>query len=80
MENIRSNRIDVVIVPPMAGDRDVPSDEEQEDDNDLDQDYMPHDIAGEIEVQHDCEDSTEKVEQSDSKRWRKKSKFLVGST
>ena len=61
----------------MAGDRDVPSDEEQEDDNDLDQDYMPHDIAGEIEVQHDCEDSTEKVEQSDSKRWRKKASFSL---
>ena len=57
-------------MPPIAGDRDVPSDEEQEDDNDLDQHYMPHGHTGEIKVQHDGEDSTEKVEQSDSKRWR----------
>ena len=77
MENIRSNRIDVVIVPPMAGDRDVPSVEEQEDDNDLDRDCTPIHIAEEIEVQYVCKDSTEKLQRSDCKCWRDKNKFLV---
>ena len=61
----------------MAGYRDVPSHEEKAADNDLYQDCMPHDIAREREVQHDCEDSTEKVEHLESKRWRKKTSFSL---
>ena len=59
-------------MPPVDGDWDGPSDEEQDDDNILDQDYMPQEFAGKIEIQYDSEDNTEESEPSDNKRWKKK--------
>ena len=64
-------------MPPVDGDWDGPSDEEQDDDNILDQDYMPQEIVCEIEIQYYSEDNTEESELSDNKRWRKKSKLFL---
>ena len=66
-----------MILPPAAGNRDLSSDEEQDDDNVLDQDYIPQDIAGEIEIQHDREGNTEEGKPSESKRWRKKASLSL---
>ena len=59
--------MDVVLVPQMAGDRDIPSDVEH-DDNVFDQEYMPQDVATEWEFQNNSEDDSEEGESSDSKR------------
>ena len=64
---------DLVVIPPDSGDRDIASDEEDANDEQLDVDDMPGEVAGELEVQVSSSDSDTDVEveeKSEPKRKR----------
>ena len=61
---------DIVIIPPESGDRDVDSDEECSNEEQLDQTSLPSDVAGELEVHHHDSDDDES-ELPSSKRPKK---------
>ncbi|XP_042218742.1 piggyBac transposable element-derived protein 3-like [Homarus americanus] len=76
-----SEDVDIVILPPSTGDQAIESDEETEDDA-LDQDYVPEEVSGELEVHdntaEDEEESNGNIEAGARGRWRKKENVSFG--
>ena len=67
-----SRNIDIVILPPETGDS-VESDEDEGNDEDgLDDEYMPADVPGEVEIHMELDDSAEDSidDQPTVERWR----------
>ena len=67
-------------MPPTTANN-ADSDEENDDEN-LDHDDEPEEVAGEIEVheQDDAESDSEDIDLGASKRWRKNENLSLGST
>ena len=81
--NTQSNDISIVILPPSAGNQDIDSDEENDDDV-LDKDYMPEEVSGELEVhiesEHsDCEEEQRTNTPGRERKWRKKEEVCLGA-
>ncbi|XP_064088418.1 piggyBac transposable element-derived protein 2-like [Macrobrachium nipponense] len=77
-----ANDISIVILPPSAGDQDIDSDEENDDDI-LDKDYMPDEVSGEDEVHIESKNSDSKEEQRPNepcrdRKGRKKENIYLG--
>ena len=81
--NSQSNDISIVILPPQAGNQDIDSDEENDDDV-LDKDYMPEEVSGELELHIESELSDSEEEQcismpSKERKWRKREEMPLGA-
>ena len=77
VEKSRSQKVDVVLLPPAAGCRGIESDEEDDDDI-LDKDWIPNEVSGEVEVHEEEEeddvaeeDVAKESENEEYRRWRK---------
>ena len=80
---------DIVIIPPESGDRDVDSDVEDSNDEQLDQTNLPSDVAGQLEVHHEQSDSDEeetppvlakKRQKVDPPKWKKIDRVALPSS
>lgn len=80
---------DIVIIPPESGDRNVDSDVEDNNEEQLDQNNLPSDVAGELEVHHEDSDSedeeTEQVlskkrQKVDTPKWKKSDRVALPSS
>jgi hypothetical protein len=81
IEQSNSEQLDIVLLPPTDGDQNTASDEEGDDDI-LDQDCLPDEVAGEVELHNDEEPNcgTENsINHQDSKRWRKNENVSLDS-
>lgn len=76
LEHVSGHTRNVVVLPPDAGDRDIPTDEDGSDDDHASETEM--EVAGEIEVENESseEESSEPEEHLEDKpRWRKRALF-----
>ena len=80
---------DIVILPPESGSRAVDSDVEENNDEQLDQNNLPSDVAGQLEVHHETSDSEEeetepvlskKRQKVDVPKWKKSDRVALPST
>ena len=58
----KSDDISIVMLPPSAGDQDIDSDEENDDDI-LEKNHMPEEVSGGVEIHKENEDSDNEEEQ-----------------
>ena len=75
--------MDVVLLPPTAGDQSIASDEEEDDDI-LDKTWIPNEVSGEVEVheqveEEDTVDEDHEAEYCDSQRWRRGERLSLQS-
>ena len=78
-ETIHSDDLDIVILPPQAAHNDSDEDEGTEEDC-LDEDYLPTDVPGEIEIHHDELNNEAEEDMSDENsvsRWRKNESLTI---
>ena len=71
--------LDIVILPPQAAHNDSDEDEGTEEDC-LDEDYLPTDVPGEIEIHHDelnNEADEDMSDENSDSRWRKNESLTI---
>lgn len=73
-----NENLEVVVLPPASGDQPIDSDEEE--DNLLDEDFLPEETVGELEVHRNLSDNEEDDEATEvaSSQWRKCETLSLG--